>query len=298
LVEVGAWTEDARAGWWSLFFSDDGDAIHFSAQAQGQQGNYLAVPIHWQAGTWHLVVLNYGPKASELYLDGALAAQGEGVTLWTDATGHTTQGFSIGSDLNGKNAAGGQFEEWTSFGYTLRVEEVAHYYSSTRPLTKLGAITPEEEKAQLAYLAAFREAVNQRGGAESMLTDSLNGPAFDYGTNLHLRPPVSQGSNVWLTIAGGPAGATNDFLRTTNLVGSDITESQWVHLGKGVTGQTYLFTNQPMPQALYVLGTPQDSDHDGTNDALEILIFHSDPYEGLPPFEVFITQPNNGSLLP
>ena len=318
LVEVGAWTEDARAGWWSLFFSEDGNAIHFSAQAHGKQINYLDASIQWLGapGAWHLIVLTYGAKASELYVDGALVAKGDGMTLWPDANGATARGFSIGSDLKGEHAAGGQFEEWTSFGYALSAEEIAHYYSNTRPRADLGAITPEEDQAQLAYLAALRELAAQRAGSESMLTDSpppppgggggggggTNGPPYSgaaySGTEFHLKVPVWQGSNVSLTVAGGTNGQSGDLFATTNLVGNTIPESTWTWLRSVATGGTYVLSNQPWPQRFYVLGTTQDSDHDGTNDCWEQLILHTDPFEGLPPFEVFITQPNNGSLLP
>ena len=42
----------------------------------------------------------------------------------------------------------------------------------------------------------------------------------------------------------------------------------------------------------------QDSDGDQVTDAWELLIAHTDPYQGLAPLNVFITQPANNSILP
>ena len=60
LIEVGAYTEDASYGWWSLYTDPDGVNLYFSAQgSDGSQTNYLSAPIDWTTNRWHLIALTY-----------------------------------------------------------------------------------------------------------------------------------------------------------------------------------------------------------------------------------------------
>jgi hypothetical protein len=293
LVEAGAWTQDANYGWWSLAFSDDGDTLYFSGQAAGQEADYLKTPIQFQTGVWHLITLTFGPKLSQLYIDGELVAKGEGVTLWPDAKVQAAHGFGIGNDISGQASAGGAFEEFTTFGYALSAEEIAHYYSNTRPLADLGAITPEEEQAQLAYLTALRQLATRRTGSESMLTDSpppppvegggegaTNGPGYSgsayQGPLLHLQVPVWQGTNVLLTIAGGDSDARYDLFSTTNLL-SPASNTVWQLETSGTNRQTLVLSGLSVPIGIYQLGTQLDTDYDGLTDAYESLVNKSNP---------------------
>jgi hypothetical protein len=76
LVEVGEWTKDASGAWWSLYFNEDGSALFFSAQANGQGADFLKAPIAWRTDEWHQITLTYSTNGCALYLDGQLAAQG------------------------------------------------------------------------------------------------------------------------------------------------------------------------------------------------------------------------------
>jgi hypothetical protein len=295
LIEVGGPT--SPSGWWSLLFSEDGDAIYFGAQAHGQQASYLKAPIQFQAGAWHLITLTYGPKSCELYVDAELAAQGDGVALWPDATAPDVQGFSIGSDGTGQNSATGAFDDWTSFAYPLAAEEIAQYYKNTRPTVDLGAITAEEEKMTLALRDQLREAASlraatlaQAGAGEGVM--SLLG----YGTN-------DYGTNLWLEIQAPDFESARVILRNTTadtryqlLARADATPGAWIveETVFGATNQNWTATTVNFHDRFLhffqagkdsdgdglvdywegVLGTSpgeQDSDSDGVNDYLEMI---------------------------
>ena len=104
--------------------------------------------------------------------------------------------------------------------------------------------------------------------------------------------PRFQGASVRLDFSTPTPQGQYDLFYSTNL-------TTWLYYGRSVPNtNTFLFTNPPLPSAVYVLGTMQDSDGDQVTDAWELLIAHTDPYQGLPPLNVFITQPANNSILP
>jgi hypothetical protein len=105
----------------------------------------LQASIAWKAGTWDLVVLNYGPSECGLFVDGQWVAQGAGVGPGADLTAPTRASFTLGSDGSGGHAAEAQLEEVITFDRPLSAREVADYYQSLLPLAQLGPITPEEE---------------------------------------------------------------------------------------------------------------------------------------------------------
>jgi hypothetical protein len=275
LIEVGTWTQDARYGWWSLYFADDGDSIHFSAQAKGEQADYLKAPIQLKAGAWHLITLTYGPKFCAFYLDGELVAQGDGVTVLPDAKVQQAHGFCIGTDLLGGNAAGGALDEITIFDRQLSAEEIAHYYTNTRPIADLGPVTEAEEQQRLAQWAALKDARASGAGGQMLL--GMEGFAQ---TGLRLLPPVFETTNgttnLWLTIAGGEPGARYDLFSTTNLL-SPSSNTLWNLQVSGTNGQALALSSPPMSIGVYQLGTQLDTDYDGLTDAYEGLVNKSDP---------------------
>lgn len=64
---------------WSLDVSADGTALFLTGATDTGAGLLFAAPINWQAGQWHLLALNYGPKGTTLFIDGLLAGEGDGV---------------------------------------------------------------------------------------------------------------------------------------------------------------------------------------------------------------------------
>ena len=57
-------------------------------------------PISWTTNYFHFIALTYSPTNTALYLDGVLATNGPGVTVYPGPD-VLTNGFIIGSDNNG-----------------------------------------------------------------------------------------------------------------------------------------------------------------------------------------------------
>ncbi len=100
LLEIGTWTTNlaSATGAFGLYVSPDGSSLWLSAQTNGWQTNFCNAAISWNAGDWHQIVATYGTN-TELYLDGALAATGPGISISPGLAAFTNT-FSVGSDGN------------------------------------------------------------------------------------------------------------------------------------------------------------------------------------------------------
>jgi hypothetical protein len=65
LLEVGAFTDNARFGWWSVHVSPEGEKLHFRAQGDGRETEFLRAPILWSFGEWH----DINPRISQKFLE-------------------------------------------------------------------------------------------------------------------------------------------------------------------------------------------------------------------------------------
>lgn len=72
-------------------------------------------------------------------------------------------------------------------------------------------------------------------------------------------------------------GLNYDVFRTTELLENSISESTWTWITQAVVGTTLTLSNQPWPNAFYVLGKPCDCDGDNLTDAFEQLVSKTDP---------------------
>jgi hypothetical protein len=102
-----------------------------------------------------------------------------------------------------------------------------------------------------------------------------------YITNMVATPATNAGWTITFDLIGGTNGLRYDIFSTTNLVGTNIANSQWTWLERGPTCSTYQYTNQPGPDTFYVVGTPQDTDGDGLTDAFELLVSKTDVQVGV-----------------
>jgi hypothetical protein len=260
-----------------------GSAIHFSAQADGKNADYLKAPISWQAGEWHQVTLAYCADYSVLFLDGGFAAEGAGVSVWPDDKVLAASGFCVGSDAAGASLAQGQFDELYTLDHPCTAQEVAFNYRLMGSAPKLGPISAEEEaarrdaavKRRAEREAALAEQENNAFMMQSSSNCDTNGPVRL--TNIVCTLETNGSATVSFDIHGGVDYELYDIFRTTNLLGSSITNSTWQWLEQGPTCYNYTYTNEPLTQSFYVLGTPLDTDFDGLPDAFEGLVSHTSP---------------------
>lgn len=281
LIEVGAYTEDASYGWWSLYVDPAGVNLYFSAQdGQGCQTNYLCVPITWTTNRWHLITLTYSTASNcSLYLDGDWVTNGPPMTCWPGPDVLAT-GFCLGSASNGLAQARGMFDSLATYANPLDAATIARtYWWQSVPY----------------YLNPLNEANLSPAPSTPQMTPTfaaITGPGYLVTVASNLAGCVTS-SNVWITnvvatvaansveveitIWGGTNTLRYDVFATAGLVGQSITNALWTWMGQGYSCFRYRLSDLPASSALLILGTPRDSDEDGLTDAYEFLISHSDP---------------------
>lgn len=132
-IDIGTWTTNADSDWWSLYLNPSGTGVYFSSGTNGVRTNYLNAPISWDSSTWHQIVLTFSPTNSLLYLDGQLAASGDGVRYLPSGS-ILTNGFAIGSDFaTGMQQAHGQFDDLYIYNFQLSADDVASDYADISP---------------------------------------------------------------------------------------------------------------------------------------------------------------------
>lgn len=133
LIDAGQWTSNATYGWWSLNIDPPAANLYFSAQDNaGHTTNYLSAPISWTARQWHFVTLTYSTTNTDLYLDGQLATNGAGMSIWPSST-VLANGFFIGSDSYGLTQAHGMFEDIYTYNVVVDPVTISNTFSLYQP---------------------------------------------------------------------------------------------------------------------------------------------------------------------
>ena len=289
LIELIALDGGTPNVWWSLYVNPEGTALHCSGRGPTGPADYLTTDLHWPTATWHLVTLTYSTTNSALYIDQDLLATGTALPLPPTPLS-LNLGLVLGSEWTGTGLAQGQFDELTSFDRVCGAWERDIYYSSAATWAALGPISPEEialRQETLQQLANRSTTLPGLGGKgfgnispNTMIIGGIspcitNVPVFI--TNVVSSYTSNQGWTVTFDIRGGTNGLMYDIFSTTNLKGDNLTNATWTYLEQGPTCSTYQYTNQPEAGSFYILGTPQDNDHDKLTDAFELLVTKSNP---------------------
>jgi hypothetical protein len=133
LIDAGQWTSNATYGWWSLNIDPAAANLYFSAQDNaGHTTNYLSAPISWTARQWHFVALTYSTTNTDLYLDGQLATNGAGMSIWPSST-VLANGFFIGSDSYGLTQSHGMFDDVYTYNVVMDPVTISNTFSSYQP---------------------------------------------------------------------------------------------------------------------------------------------------------------------
>ncbi len=198
--------------------------------------------------------------------------------------------YLLSFELEGKKSPPYPFDPYEG---TLPV-----YQLKVFPNSYLVADSPEDylnlrwRKTMQTYSAEDREIIMDGGGPPPPPGGGGGGgggsggdwppPMYLASTNLCLLPPVGTRTNtIVLAITNAAPGAAYDLLNTTNLAPLSLPAlslTNWLWLARGEAGQTnFVVTFLPEPESYYLLGTMLDSDGDGLTDALENLVFHTNP---------------------
>jgi len=279
----GDWSSNSPNGLFAIYADAGGSNIYLGGVGAGDAEIYASAPISWSSNTWHQIGVEYTGGDCEIYLDGALAATGDGV-IYVPKRSTWTNGFFIGSDNTGYEQARGAF-----LGMVTWSEEYGAWYTYT---------WPEASNIIAAWQgtlggAGFGGMMGMgMGGGFGMMMGSIGAGNLTpvgssanciTGTNVYITNIMSMpdtngdgGTTFVLTIEGGTNGGLYDVFAVTNLLGTTNSGPAWTWLGEGTNCGIYEATNQPNPQSFYVLGTPQlASDGSGFTAAYESLVMQT-----------------------
>ena len=190
LFGVGEYTSGASYGWWSLYVDGDATNLSFGAQDNvGNQTNYLTVPISWTANKWHFLALTYSATNTALYIDGTLATNGVGMSVWPSST-VLSNGLYFGSDTNGAAQARGIYDDIATYNIALDSTAVSNLFAVEavpyilNPLTAF-SLNITSAPSTPSYIPQYNEIT----GLGALLLVS-NAATCSYGTNAY---------NVWIT---------------------------------------------------------------------------------------------------
>lgn len=223
---------------WSLNVSPDGATLFLTGVGESGATDLLQAPLAWQAGDWHLVALNYGPKGCALFLDGEPVAVGSGVPAVPPAFAT----WSVGSTVTGAEAAGGEFDELTAFARPLAPMHLQFHYETVGRTLALGPVTPAEDQARRA--AAVKRLASPTSLAALSLSPSGGGAMASLMSGLTISIPVftNQATNLFFTLQNTETDAAYEILWSTNLPAT-----AWTSVARGATNQVDFFVPAPVP---------------------------------------------------
>ena len=269
---AGDWTTGSPNGFFGLSADLHGTNLVLWGMSNGVATAYVNTAISWSSNAWHILDAEYSPSNSFLYVDGALAATGAGVTV-IPGTNTWTNGLWIGSDNTGFEQIRGALwhtEIWgvqwggliDTNGWSYLLNEITTWQGS------LGG-------------GGFGMMMGMSGGT---LTPNGSSTNCITGTNPYLTNIVATLTNgpsiiFTFTIEGGIPAIPYDIFTATNLVGDPATNSPWTWLGQGTNCGTYYVTNQAPNASFYILGgTNLATDGSGFTTAYESLVIQANPF--------------------
>lgn len=271
------------SSWWAWYISPTGDHVFFASQTNGGSPVvYLSAPVSFLATNWYNLTLTYSATNCAFYTNGVLVTNGTGVEYWP---GSDVTFFAIGSDTNGYHQIRSELSDFESFNYQFDSNLVWGSFTIITPCYGLAGTN--------GYYSPSPNIVQAPPSDSGPFYDAVTGPGFLVANGTSATYPTS--SNVWITnytatvissnvvninfaIAGGSNNAPYDVFATTALL-APATNTVWYWMGQGYRGTNYVLpvTNIPPANAFIILGTMQDSDHDGLTDAYELLVSHTNP---------------------
>ena len=288
LFEVGAYTPDSSYGLWSIYVDDGGNNIYFSAQTNDMSSTlttYLSAPISWTTNYFHFVALTYSPTNTALYLDGVLATNGPGVTVYPGPD-ILTNGFFIGADETGLYQANGMFNTVATYNYPLNSNDVQTIFNWNYTMyeispwnTAMAMANFSSAPSSPAFTPTF-DVITGQGNLQWLGAAS----SCSYGTNAYnvwitnvVATATGNGMmNLQFTIEGGADGAFYDVF-ANSVLSFGPNGVPWAWMGQGQHCNTFLLTNLQSTTCFLILGTPQDTSGYGLTDAYELLVAKVNP---------------------
>jgi hypothetical protein len=128
LWQVGVYSTNNLYGCWSLAVSPDGNTLAFVTQTNGAGEIHAQIPIDWDAGDWHNLVITYCATNCSIFLEGALITNTPPIAYWP-GPGECSNGFYLGSDPTGTWQAHAQFQELETYDVPLTADLIQGNYA-------------------------------------------------------------------------------------------------------------------------------------------------------------------------
>ena len=285
LFEVGSYTADSSYGWWSLH--TDGNNLYLSAQTNdlsSSVSNYITCPITWKTNCFRFIAVTYSPTNTCLYVDGGLATNGPGMTVYPGPD-VLTNGFYLGSDTNGNDRAQGLFDWVATYNVPMDATTIQSIYNQEyvyfmiNPLN-VAMFTLDSAPSTPSTAPDTYNVITGQGNLSYIgsAPDCVAGTnAYDvWITNVTATAASGGAMTVTFSIEGGSSGEVYDVF-ANSILSPGSTGVPWAWMGAGESCTTYQITVNSSHNAFIRLGTPQDTDGDGLTDAYEDLVSHTDP---------------------
>jgi hypothetical protein len=255
LLEMSSGTRRNDPIWWALYVTPNGDSINLACQTDRGLVDVMSVEIDWLQGQWHLIALTYSPTNTTLYLDGLAMAEGNGFPEMTDEDKEMAR-LIIGSDNQGRSAAKGNYDEFTTFDHQYRAWQLNMYYQALRRTAELGPIVSDEAERARIMAERVMSAVN------NPKPDVLSKPMIYSLTGFSFLTPVMTASNLLLTLTGIDTNKSYDIYYTPFL---QYTNSAYFAtiIATGSMGQVTFSINPTNSFGFYRAAEGNDWDGDG-----------------------------------
>jgi hypothetical protein len=115
LVAGGDWRTNSPNGLFAIYIDSGGSNLCFGGVGAGDFETYVSVPISWSSNVFHQIGVEWITGDCEIYLDGSLAATGNGI-IYVPKRSTWASGFFVGSDNNGYQQMRGSLWEMYTWG--------------------------------------------------------------------------------------------------------------------------------------------------------------------------------------
>jgi hypothetical protein len=230
LLEIGSYTPESIYGLWSIYVDSGGNNLYFSAQTNDSSSNlttYVCAPISWTTNYFHFVALTYCATNTTLYLDGVVATNGPGVTVYPGPN-VLSNGFCIGSDTNGIYQAHGLFDLVQTYNYPLDSNDVQTIFNWYYPNF---AIDPDN--------AEYMEAANLSSFSLSSTTNLAISP-LTFSNNTASLFVVNSTADILYEVQGCTNLAQRNWFTEGFVLGSTLTNWTWANFYVSKKGDLFL----------------------------------------------------------
>ena len=235
LFSVGNWTSNAAQSAWTIAISPSGTNLVMEAQSSGSNQVVFDVPIDFDAGDWHSIVVTYSLTNCCVYLEGQPVTNTGPIIYYPSGSECTNYGMFVGSlSTAGDCQCHGQLQWLATYDYPLSADAVASDYAEVSAyiaywggsLPSRGGFNPADDDGPPGGFGG--SGTNSGGGYSGGVTNTfpqpdyvLNG-ALDYTSYTNFRLSISNSpSNVYVSVEGTLSNLTylvltNDDLSDTN----------------------------------------------------------------------------------